>query len=259
MNKDVVRQAGNITALAATVIFNFASQAFRLNGNTNQELANRYDILYFPADWAFGIWGIIYTLLIAWVIYQALPTQRTNPHLRRIGYLFVATCAANIGWLVAFHYEQFALSMIAMLVLLVTLIAIVLRLGLPDKNTALVDRLLVFIPFSVYLGWISAATITNAAYVLYDAGYRESLLGIGAETWTVVMLVISGILAVAMIMFRRDAASALVIAWAVAAIGSRYVSLPVVAGVAFAAAAIIVIAIFVNWLFNRPQSAADAV
>jgi translocator protein len=253
MNRDLARQASNIIALIATVVFNWASQAFELNGNTNQALANRYDILYFPADWAFAIWGVIYTLLIAWVIYQALPSQRKNPYHRRIGYLFVVTAAANIGWIAAFHYEQFALSMVMMLILLVTLITIVLRLGIRDAAVALKDRWLVHIPFSVYLGWITAATVTNATYVLYDAGYRDSLLGIGGEAWTVILLLVSAALAIAMIITRDDAAYALVIAWAVSAIGSRYLALEIIAGTAIFLTAAILIVIVINWMFSGPD------
>jgi translocator protein len=258
MNRDVVRQASNIVALIATVIFNWASQVFELNGNTNQALANRYDILYFPADWAFSIWGIIYTLLIAWVIYQALPSQRGNPYHRRIGYLFVVTAAANIGWIASFHYEQFALSMVMMLLLLVTLIAIVLRLGTRDAAVPLRDRWLIHIPFSVYLGWITAATVTNATYLLYDAGYRESVLGIGGEAWTVILLLVSAALAIMVIITRRDTAYALVIAWAVSAIGSRYLALEIVAGTAFFVAAAILIVIVINWMFSGPSAEGTA-
>lgn len=254
MNKDTIRQASNIFALVAVVVFNFASQAFELNGNTNDAVANRYDILYFPANWAFSIWGVIYTFLIAWVIYQALPSQRENPLHRKIGYWFVIISAANIGWITAFHYEQFPLSMLMMLVLLVSLVVIFVRLGIGHVTVSRRDKWLVHVPFSIYLGWITAATVTNATYVLYDAGYRESLLGISAEMWTVLLLIISAALAISMLVTRRDAAYALVIVWAVVAIGARYTDIALIATSAFAAAAIIVLALAGNLLIRQRSS-----
>lgn len=253
MNRDQLRQIANVVGLVATVVFNFASQAFELGGNNNAELANRYPILYFPDNAAFSIWGIIYTLLIAWVIYQALPSQRANTLNRRIGWLFVATCAANIGWLVAFQFEQFPLSMVAMLVLLACLIAIYLRLDVGRGSVSTRDRLLIQVPFSVYLGWITAATVTNATYVLYDAGYTQSFLGIADTTWAVLLFVVSALLGLAALIMRRDVAYALVIVWALYYIGVRYQELDTVGTSAYAAAGVTLlaaVAIFIMTTFN---------
>ncbi|MDX1994138.1 MAG: TspO/MBR family protein [bacterium] len=243
MKRISLRQIANIIGLVATLVFNFVSQDTRLVENTNADIANRYPILYFPANAAFSIWGIIYTLLIAWVIYQALPSQRDNPNQQRIGWLFVVTCIANIAWLVSFQFlEQFALSMIAMLALLGTLIAIYLRLDIGRAAVSLRDRLLIHVPFSVYLGWITAATVTNATYVLYDAGYTQSFLGISAETWAVILFVVSALLALAAVITRRDVAYALVIVWALYFIGVRWQELETVGISAYVAAGVSLLA-----------------
>ena len=118
MTRDVIRQWVNMLALVGMLIVNSASEAIPLNGQTSAEIANRLPILFVPANYVFSVWGIIYTLLIGFGLYQALPSQKENPVLRRIGYWFALTCAANGIWLVLFHYNLFALSMIAMLILL---------------------------------------------------------------------------------------------------------------------------------------------
>ena len=98
MNGGKLRQLANILALSVVIAFNSISQALPLNGQTSAQIANRYpDMLYFPANYAFSIWGIIYAFLTAFAIYQALPSQRNNPIFDKIGYLFVASSVFNIA------------------------------------------------------------------------------------------------------------------------------------------------------------------
>lgn len=222
MSRTTLRQIANIVAVVGVIAFNFASQAIPLNGQTNAEIANRFpDLFYFPANYAFSIWGVIYTFLGAFMVYQALPSQRDNPILKRIGFLFFLTSIWNIGWLAAFHYEQFALSMVMMALLLVNLIVIYVRIGAGTREFSWRDRWLIQIPFSLYLGWITAATVVNAAFVLTASGVSAPL-GIANETWAVIMFVVTAIIAGGLIFTRRDVAYGLVIVWALSAIASRY-------------------------------------
>ena len=83
-----------------------------------------------PAGYVFSIWGLIYLGLIAFAVYQALPSQRENPRLRSIGGLFALASVANITWIFLWHYEVFPATLVVMLVLLASLIGIYLRLGI---------------------------------------------------------------------------------------------------------------------------------
>jgi len=227
MLTDKLRPIVNIVALLGVLAVNFLAEAIPLNGLTSAQIANRYpDILYFPANYAFSIWSVIYAFLIAFGIYQALPAQRDNPHLQRIGWLFVASCIFNAGWLISFHYLQFALSMVMMIALLFTLIVIYWRLGIGVESVSRATKWLIHVPFSIYLGWITAATITNAAYVLTDAGWGG--FSIDAQTWALIMLVITGLLASYIVYTRRDVAYGLVIIWAVVSIAVRHTDVAVV-------------------------------
>lgn len=252
MNRDILRQFINVVTLVGTVIFNTVSQipSFGFGVGSNAEIANRYpDLYYFPANAAFSIWGIIYSFLIAFTIYQALPSQRENPHLRRIGYLFAVTGIANVLWITCFQYEQFALSMVMMLILLVALIVIYLRLGIGRTSVSRLDKWLIHVPFSIYLGWITAATVANASYVLRDLNWDG--FGIAPQTWAVIMLAITGVIGLVMIVRHHDIAYALVIAWATFWIASRHASVQTVALAAGTVAVIMVVGLIVNFVLNR--------
>lgn len=239
MNRDVVRQFVNIVALVFTLVINSLSQALPLNGQTSAEIANRLPIFFVPANYVFSIWGVIYTLLIAFIVYQALPSQRENPYVRRIGYWFALTCLANGTWLVLFHYNQFALSMVAMVVLLAALLVIYTRIGIGKEAVSRGVHWCVHIPFSTYLGWITVATVANAAYVLYDAGWNG--FGISGEVWAAVMLVVAAAITLTIIVTRRDVAYSMVLLWALVGIVVKQSDAPLVAGTAAAVAVVILL------------------
>jgi benzodiazapine receptor len=235
MKRDPVRQIINVLALLVTLVFNGLASANGLNGQTTGEISDRFDVYFVPAGYVFSIWGLIYLGLLAFVVYQALPSQRQNPRLRRIGYLFVVSCLANAVWLVFWHYELFGLSVLAMLVLLVSLIVIYLRLGIGRTSVSTAERWCVRVPFSIYLGWVSVATIANITSALDAANW--SGWGIAPTVWAVIMLVVAGLLAAIVSITRRDVAFLLVIVWASAGIAVKQAATPLVAGAAWALAA----------------------
>lgn len=251
MNKDTVRQWVNVIALVITLAINGLSESIPLNGQTSAQIANRLPILFVPANYVFGIWGIIYILLLAFGVYQALPSQRENPLLRRIGYWFALTCLANGIWLVLFHYNLFALSMVAMVILLAALIVIYTRIGVGQQRVSTAEHWCIHIPFSTYLGWITVATIANAAYVLFDAGWDG--LGIAPEVWTVSLLITAAIITLTIILQRRDVAYTAVLVWALVGIYAKQAPTPIVAYTALIIAAVVAIALAVR-LFTGRQS-----
>lgn len=221
MTRDMWLQLANILSWSGVLAFNVISQALPLNGQTSAEIANRFtNNFYFPANYAFSIWGIIYSFLLAFTVYQALPSQRQNPHVRKIGLGFVLTTILNILWLTCFHYNAFALSMVMMVGLLLVLVRIYIALDIGGKPVDRVTKWAIHVPFSLYLGWITAATVANASYVILDA--RGGGAGPSDRMWAVVMLVVTGVLGVLMSVLRRDYAYGLVVIWAVWAIYSRF-------------------------------------
>ena len=161
MRKINLRQILNIVAILAVIIVNFLANALPINGQTTGEVSDRFEIYFVPAGYVFSIWGLIYVALVAFAVYQALPAQRDNPRLERVGYLFVLSCLANIVWIFLWHYEQFGLSVVAMLILLLSLIFVYLRLEIGTSTVSAGEKWLIRVPFSIYLGWITVATVAN--------------------------------------------------------------------------------------------------
>jgi tryptophan-rich sensory protein len=227
------RQASVVAALAATLAVNMLANTLPINGQTTGEVSDRFPLLITPPGYVFGIWGVIYAGLIGYAIYQALPAQRDNPRLRRIALPFIISCAANIAWLLLWHHNQYGLTMGAMVGLLLALITIDLRLG-RVRGGALAERLLVRLPFSIYLGWVSVATIVNATVALTAAGADGG--GVSPEAWTAGLLGVGAGLGWAQAL-RGDVAYSLVLLWAFAGIAAKNSGVPLVYGAALAAAA----------------------
>jgi hypothetical protein len=97
--KNTLRQVVNVLATIGVIAVNGLANALPLNGQTTGEISDRFDVFFVPAGYVFSIWGVIYLALLGFTIYQALPAQRDNPRLHRIGYLYALSCAANIAWL----------------------------------------------------------------------------------------------------------------------------------------------------------------
>jgi len=252
MKKDTLRQAVNVLAVVGTIAINGLANALPLNGLTTGEISDRFDVYFVPAGYVFSIWGLIYLALIAFAVYQALPAQRENPRLRRVGYLFAVSCVANVAWLFLWHYERFLLTVVAMGTLLLSLIAIYLRLGIGRTRVPAAERWLVRVPFSIYLGWVTVATIANVTSLLDYVNW--SGWGVSPEAWTVIMLVAATGIASAVSLTRGDVAYMLVIVWAFAGIGVKHAGTPVVAIAAWAATVVVGVMLVVGAVRQKKRA-----
>lgn len=221
MDRDLRRQLVTVGTYVVTVAVNAAAVAIPLGGVTTAELSDRFPVLVTPANYVFGIWSVIYLLLLGFTTYQALPAQRTDAVLRRLGNLPALTGVLNAAWVVAWQYQAFLLTVPIMLALLLVLIAIHQRVREPAAHGSAggLHGWLVVMPFSVYLGWITVATIANIAQMLYLAGYRGA--PIGETAWAVIVLAVGVLIAAAMLVRHRDVAFGLVIVWAYAGIAAK--------------------------------------
>ncbi|OQA17012.1 MAG: hypothetical protein BWY63_02550 [Chloroflexi bacterium ADurb.Bin360] len=241
MNKATVRQIINVLITLAVIVINTVANALPLNGLNTGEISDRFKIYFVPAGYVFSIWGVIYLGLIAFAIYQALPAQRNNPHVARISTAYAVSGIANIIWIFFWHYEVFTLTLIPMLVLLGSLIFIFLHLwqGRNEQRTA--DRWAIALPFNIYLGWISVATVANATQLLYFLNWGG--WGIAPEIWALIMLIIAAAIAVAMVLRHRNIAYAAVFVWAYIGIAVQHSNTPLVAFPAGILAAIIALSL----------------
>jgi hypothetical protein len=251
--KDVIRQAAVILSTMAVLAINGLASASGLNGQTTGEISDRFQVYFVPAGYVFSIWGLIYLALIAYSIYQALPSQRKSRRLRRIGWLYVLSGAANIAWLFLWHYEYFRWTIAAMAVLLLVLIGIYLILGTGRSRVSGAETWLVRIPFSIYLGWITVATIANATSLLDYLNW--SGWGVAPEWWAVIILIVATIITAVVSLTRGDVAYVLVIAWAFAGIALKHSETPIVAVTAsvMAGLSLLTLLLGVPLLFRRIQ------
>jgi len=249
--KDLVRQIIVILSVTATIVVNILANALPLNGLNTGEISDRFQVYFVPAGYVFSIWGLIYIGLIAYAVFQALPSQRENPRLRATGYLVALSGLANIAWIFLWHYEQFPWTLFAMFSLLGLLIAIYLRLGIGITKVSTAETWAVRIPFSVYLGWITVATVANITNVLYFINWDG--FGISPEVWMLIVLVAVIVIAGLVSLTRRDIAYNLVILWALVGIAVKHSSITLVM-VASLVSAVIVAAILI-YCRLRPKSA----
>ena len=226
-----------VVSLVVMIAVNILSNALPFNGLTAPEIADFFDVFFIPAGYVFSIWGIIYLGLIAYALFQFLPAQRENPRLGQIGWWFVLSSAANSIWLFLWHYGYFGLSVLAMLTLLVSLIVIYLKLSDSGETVASAERWLVHLPFTIYLGWISVATIANVTAFLDFINWNG--FGIAEVNWMYIMLVVVVIVAGMMAYFRKAVAYLLVLIWALVGIGVEQSDTAQVANAANLAAALI--------------------
>ncbi len=239
----------NILAVLLAIIVNGLANALPLNGQTTAAVSDKFPVFFVPGGFVFAIWGVIYIGWIAVVVYQALPSQRNNSRLHRIGGLFVWATLANAVWLIAWHYEFFPLTVVIMLSLLASLIAIYLRLDIRRASASRLEKWMVDVPFSIYLGWISVATIANVTDLLYY--WKWDGWGIAPQGWAVIMLGVTLIIALAMALTRADVAFLLVLLWSLVGIAVKQSATPLVANSAWMVAVLVALMISMALWFQR--------
>lgn len=229
----------NLVSLLATIIVNALANILPINNLQTGAVSDSFGALFTPAGYVFAIWGVIYLTLAVFAVYQVLPSQKDNARLDRVGIWFILANLFNGSWIFAWHYLLFPLSMLLMLGLLVSLVVIYLRLGIGTGKTSLNERWLVDMPFSIYLGWISVATIANASVILLDLNWDG--FGLSETIWTVIMLVVGVILGLLMTLKRSEVFYTLVLIWAFIGITQNGSGDNVVSTTAWAGSAILAI------------------
>ncbi len=206
----------NLFGFLGTVVINALAVILPLNNKTTQQLSDQYPNLFVPAGLTFSIWGLIYILLAIFVIYQLIANFRKdksglNP-FDKIGYLFFISSILNIGWIFAWHFEIVPLSVVIMVLLLGSLLAIYLRLGVGKKGTTKKEQYLTHLPFSIYLGWITIATIANVTALLVDLNWNR--FGTSEQFWAVAVIIVGIAIALSVLLRRQDIYYCLVVDWA---------------------------------------------
>ena len=244
MNRDLVRQITVVLSVIGTITVNILANALPFNGLATGAISDQFKVYFVPAGYVFAIWGLIYIGMLAFAVYQALPSQRENPYLRKAGYWFALSGVFNSLWLFLWHYQIFPLTIVIMLGLLASLLVIYLQLEIGQRRVSAAEKWSLHLPISLYLGWISVATIANASDVLDYI--KWSGWGVAPEIWTVIMLAAALVLGLAMIFTRAEIAYPGVLIWAIIGIALKQAGVPLVANAAWVVVALLVLGLIIK-------------
>ena len=214
-----------LITIIAMITVNALSALLPINGVTPGEVSDSYPNLFTPSGITFSIWGLIYLLLAAHTLYQlglfrGKDKEVNGSPLRKIGVIFSVSSLVNTAWVFSWHYRIIPLSMILMIALLICLISIATIID--DQRLSLREKILIRLPFGVYFGWITVATIANAAALLVSLGWNG--FGLSEAAWTVIMLIVGALVGTAALLRFHCAAYGLVLLWAYAGILIKHLS-----------------------------------
>lgn len=210
-----------ISTLVAYVVMvgvNYLAVLLPLGGRSTGQISDNYQNLFAPAGYAFSIWGLIYTLLGIYVVYQLW--RKEDWLVEKVNKIFIVNALLNTSWIFAWHYDLIWLSLIIMGGLLITLIKIAdifHSRAITPKQTWLVR-----LPFSVYFGWITVATIANVTVFLVYLGWNG--FGLPDVFWTVAVLLVGTLIGSWRMLRDRFVPYGLVLIWAYGAILAKHLS-----------------------------------
>ncbi|MGM0689221.1 MAG: tryptophan-rich sensory protein [Bacillota bacterium] len=227
MDKDksfYIKVAVAITYLIMVVV-NALASALPINGITTGQVSDSYPDLFAPAGITFAIWGLIYILLAGYILYQfgifqADKGVSRNELFQKIGIYFIISSLANALWIFAWHYDKIGLSLLLMIIILVCLILIASMLS--KEEFSLQEKIFIRLPFSVYFGWITVATIANVTTYLVYINWGG--FGISEQAWMVLILFVGVAIGIARMFKDKDVAYGLVFVWAYAGIWIKHSS-----------------------------------
>lgn len=216
-----VLRALNWAGFLFMMVFTALAMLLPLGGLTTQQVSDQYPNLFTPAPFTFGIWGVIYGGQLLFLLFQSgLLGYRKGVDdalIARLGLWPALLGVLNGLWLLAWHHLRPVTALLIIAAMLLSLIV------LHRRTDAVADaraRWLVRLPFRLYLGWISVATIANATAVLVHLGFDG--WGLPEEVWAALLVAVAAVLALAMLMRSGDFAFAAVVLWALLGIFVRH-------------------------------------
>lgn len=214
-NNQRIKQTLVIIATVGVFAINYLAAKGFINNRTPEAISDSYPTAITPAGYAFSIWALIYLGLAVFSIYQALPKNAEK--FIRVRSLYIQSCVANCLWLYLWHYDQILASIAVMFILLGLLVLINLDLM---KNDSTADYWIARVPFNLYLGWITAATILNFTIALVYLGVTASDLT--TPVLACILLIAATVLGVVLRPGFSNSAYPLAIAWALTAIAVKH-------------------------------------
>src|SRR5690554_5533919 len=229
----IVQRWAFIAAVVLLVVMNFLATSIPFGGKTVAEVSATFHTLITPAGYAFSIWGLIYLTLLVFAVFQ-LNKGKNIRFFRLVFPYFIMNVVSNVLWLFAFQHELLGLSVLIMLVMLGSLIAIFRYFYRLRTALSTTHRYFFQIPFSLYFGWISIATLINLAAFLYSL--QLSVFNNSPKLFAIVVLISGAVLGLYILFSKKDYIYTSVLVWAYVAIWVQHVEVAAVMNTAKIAA-----------------------
>ncbi|MDQ3395254.1 MAG: hypothetical protein M3512_14230 [Bacteroidota bacterium] len=246
-----------LVSLLINIFFNYYTNSITLNGQTVGDVSNQFPTLFTPAGYAFSIWGVIYFSLLVYAVYQLLPSQKGDSIYNELALPFISINILSIIWLTLFIYEEIFSSTIAILLMLACSIILFGR----SKRANFLQKGFgwISVPFGLYMGWLSVATIANFSILLSGLNWERFLF---SETvWTIILTTVALALAFIISYQFKDIVYPLVISWAILAIHvARAEEEPIIASLSliYAIALVIWSVLFGIWIWKKQPQATSS-
>ncbi len=204
-----------LIAYLGMIAVNMLANALPINNLSTGEVSELYPNLFTPVGLTFSIWGLIYALLAFYILYQFGFFQEDKGRskeglFKTLGIYFIITSIANMAWIYAWHYTLVGLSLLIMIALLVCLIKVANLLNKQDFS--LKDKFFVRLPFTIYFGWITIATIANVTAFLVSLNWDG--FGMAEHIWTILVLIVGAVIGILRMLKDKSIAYGLVFIWA---------------------------------------------
>ncbi|SFD53498.1 hypothetical protein SAMN05518672_102334 [Chitinophaga sp. CF118] len=209
-NSAIFNTIGYIMVIAVNVMASLNI----LNGKSTAYISEKYGSLFTPAAITFSIWGLIYFTLLGFIIYQlwlafsGKHQQELEQFMERLRGWWLVSCLANTCWLFSWHYELLPLSILIMLTLLVSLLAININFNIALQKVSWPEKLFIHLPFSLYLGWITIAAVANMAALWLYTGWNGLSI-----SWTIFLILLCTIAATLLVIIRKNIVVGVVTLW----------------------------------------------
>ena len=253
---DPLRHLAVPAALLAVIAFNVLAVVLPLAGRSPQQVSALFENMFTPAGWAFSIWSLIYLGLTCFTLYQFLPSQANDRVVQQVAVLFTASCLLNVAWLFAWHNLWIGVSFIIMLALLACVAFIHWRVSSRAQDRTLAHRLMVALPFRIYLGWLLVATMAN--FMAWQVARGADWAPLGEAGHTLVLFAITVVLGVIALLLRHDLFLNLVLIWALVAVAFGPAASGLTMAGALVAVALIIAAIVWQVLRRRDSTTPPA-
>jgi len=229
----------NTAAVALTIFVNFLANYLPINGISTGDVSAEFNNPFTPAGFTFSIWGIIYLLLIIFVVYQFIGNGKIKERFTTGPFLVLASLA-NISWIFLWHYQYIYLSMFVILLLPISLFPLFKKVS-SYKNYSAAEYISIKLPFSIYTAWVTIASLANFMVTLvnFRKSWPDNFLVIAAS----ISLLIGLFITIKVLQKFRNIPFAVVVLWAYFGIMSAQFSLnqPAYTVIITAAASMVII------------------